>query len=360
MTWGATAVAATAVVGSYMSSQANKSAAQTSADAQRYAADQAAEQAKFNPFGITTRFGSSNFGYDDTGKLISAGYTVSPELAALRDRFVSSAGNYNYNVDTSQLSTAANQAFGAGSTLFNLGNQYTNISPEEAQKQYIQNTQALLAAGRERDKAAVANQVFRTGRTGLATGGTTTGMLQSNPEYAALYNAQRDQDLKIVQQAQEQGRANQMFGADLYRTGANLNTSGVGMLSSIPALQTAYLSPIQQYLASAGAIESLGQQPLSLSSELAGRSSTAGAQAGSYLYGGGVNAARTLQAANQYSVPGAALTAFGTSPKSSAWFDKLINNNSGLSYNPGAGYGTGTAYNNMTADEISNMQQWGV
>jgi hypothetical protein len=339
MTWGATAVAAVTIGGSYLSSQASKNAASTSADAQRYAADQAAEAAKFTPIGITNRFGSSNFGYDANGQLSSAGYTVSPELQAIQDRLMGTAAGYNYNVDTSQLSTSANQAFGAGTNLFNLGNQYTSISPEQAQQQYMTTTNALLAPGRERDRATTANQVFRTGRTGLATGGTTTGMLQSNPEFAALYNAQALQDLSITQQAQEQGRANQLFGANLYSTGANLNTAGSNMLSNIPSLRTAYLSPLQNYLSLTGAIEGMGQQPFALSSELAGRQSTAGANAGQFLYSGGANAARTNQMANQYSVPGAALTAFGTSPQSSSWFDRIINGNNATTYK-GPSYGT--------------------
>lgn len=409
MPWGAAAAAAATVAGSYMSSQASKDAANTSADAQRYAADQAAQAAKFNPVGITTRFGTSNFTRSNTptqdfntwaasqgynpygapataagettlgsegtpamtpeqlsalqarynaevprtqGDITGAGYTLAPDLKAIQDRLMSSAGNYNYNVDTSQLSNAANQAFGGGSTLFNLGNQYTNISPEQAQQQYIQNTQASLAASRERDRAAVANQVFRTGRTGLATGGTASGMLQSNPEYAALYNARAQQDLDITQRAQEQGRLNQQFGAGLFGLGANLNTSGASMLSSIPALQTAYLSPLQQYLATSGSIEGMGQDAFKLSSELAGRQSTAGANAGQFLYSGGSAAARAQQAANQYSVPGALLTAAGTSPTASAWFDKLITSGSSPTYK-GPSYGTNSDFNNSWYDTNS-------
>ena len=62
MPWGAAAAVAATVVGSAIQGDAAKSAAQTSADAQRYAADQAAAAAKFTPYNVTTGFGASTFG----------------------------------------------------------------------------------------------------------------------------------------------------------------------------------------------------------------------------------------------------------------------------------------------------------
>ena len=169
-----------------------------------------------------------------------------------------------------------------------------------------------------------------------------------NPEAAAYYNALAQQEKEIAMNADQYGRQRTLYGIDLMSNAPNMFNLGY--------------APISSSLGFASQVEGMGQQPLSLSSELAGRQSTAGANAGQFLYAGGANAARTLQGANQYSVPGAALTAFGTSPQAVSWFDRIITNNSnkGLSYNPGAGYGTGTAYGNMTPDEISNMQQWGV
>lgn len=303
MTWGATAVAATTVVGSYLSSQANKSAANTSADATRYAADQAAEAAKFNPVGITTRFGQSNFGYNDQGQLTSAGYTVSPELQALQNRTMLGISNY----DPTQYQQASQG-------MFNLGQKYLATSPEQAAADWYTQQQNLLAPGRESSIANLRNQVFQTGRSGLAVGGTAAGnRAQANPEMAAYYNAQAAQDARLAAEA------------DIY--GRERTNYGINLMSNAPQMFNVGYSPIATGLGLTSQIEGLGQQPFALSSELAGRQSTAGANAGQFLYSGGLNAARTQQLANQYSLPGAALTAFGTSPKASAWFDKLIGGN---------------------------------
>ena len=298
MTWGATAVAATTVVGSYLSSQSNKSAASTSADAQRYAADQAAQAARFTPVGVTTRFGSSNFGYDDQGRLTSAGYNVSPELQAIQNRTMAGVSNY----DPTQYQQASQ-------TMFNLGNKYLATSPEQAASDYAAQQRSLLAPGRETALAALRNQQYTSGRSGLGIA-SGTGMAATNPEAAAYYNALAQQEKELA------------MNADMY--GRERTNYGINLMSNAPGMFNAGYLPISGGLGLTSQIEGLGQQPFSMSSELAGRQSTAGANAGQFLYAGGANAARTNQMANQYSLPGATLTAFGTSPKASAWFDKLI------------------------------------
>jgi len=77
------------IVGGVMAGDAAKSAANTSAQAQLEAARIAADAARFRPIGTTTRFGSSQFGFDPTGQLTSAGYTVSPELQQYQDQSIS-------------------------------------------------------------------------------------------------------------------------------------------------------------------------------------------------------------------------------------------------------------------------------
>lgn len=323
------------LVGGSKASQAANQQATAFRDAATYARNQSA----FQPFGITTGFGSSNFGIDPTtGRVTSAGYTLDPRLQAVQNQLSGQFGNINLNPDVSQFQTAANQAFGAGTNLFNLGSQYTSISPEQAQQQYMDRTQAALAAGRERDRAAVANQVFRTGRTGLATGGTTTGMLQSNPEYAALYNARAQQDLNIAQQAQEQGRANQLFGANLYTTGAGLNRSGAGMLESIPAYQTSAYNPLRAGLGLFSDVERLGMQPYEMSTALGRTMSDTGARQGEFMLSGERYAAPSQMAYSSYSPfaqtlqgAGQSLTSMNSPNSTANWFDNLITRQSNQS-----------------------------
>ena len=325
--------------GNLISGSKAAQAANQQATAFRNAATYGRDQAAFQPFGITTGFGSSQFQTDPkTGRVTSAGYTLDPRLQAAQNQVAGQFGAYNLNPDVSQFQTGANQAFGAGSTLFGLGNQYANISPEQAQQQYIQSTQAALAPSDERARAATAAQVFRTGRTGLATGGTTQGMLQSNPEFAALYNARAQRDLDIAQRAQEQGRLNQRFGADLYASGAGLNRSGAEMLSSIPAYQTAAYSPFAKSLGLFSDIEKQGMTPYEMSINLGKTISDAGARQGQIVMSGEELAAPSSRAYASYSPLGATMSSVGQSIGSmgggsgsaSNWFGDLIGGGKGM------------------------------
>jgi hypothetical protein len=76
--------------------------------------------------------------------------------------------------------------------------------------------------------------------------------------------------------------------------------------------QAAALGPYQAYLQGATGLEALGQQPLELGAALGGRiANPTGANA---LYGGGMQAASSMGAANAYNPFAAALTGFSQSP----------------------------------------------
>lgn len=273
------------LLGSSMQADAAQSAAAQSAAAQTEAARIAAEAQKFRPVGITTRFGTSKFQMSPEGYLQSAGYTVSPELAAIQDRLLSQAGGQGVG--------ATEQALAAQQGLFNLGRQYLAQSPEVASQQWLASQQALLAPGREQAWSNLRQADFNRGTTGLKTaqGGT---LQAANPYATALANAQAQQDLQLAAQAMEQGRAQTQFGAGLFGTGAQVAQAGY--------------SPLQTQLGLGQTIEQLGQAPLDIGAQLGGRSAAAGANAGQSLLTGGLGAARTLQQANQYSPAGATLS----------------------------------------------------
>ena len=183
------------LLGSAMSGNAAENAAQTSANAQLEAARVAAEAQKFRPVGVTTRFGSSNFQMSPEGYLQSAGYDVSPEVAAMRDRLLSQAGGAG--MQTGEQAQAAQQQ------LFGLGQQYLAQSPQEAAQQWMQSQQALLQPGRQQAQAGLTQNLFNTGRGGVAV--SQGGMMgAANPEQQALLNAQMMQDMQLAAQAQEQ------------------------------------------------------------------------------------------------------------------------------------------------------------
>ena len=317
MPWGAAAVVAGSVIGGVLQGDAAQSAANTSADAQRYAADQAAAAARFTPYNVTTGFGSSNFSGNN------ASYTLSPELQAIRDRTISQAGAY----DPNQITTAAQPLFGGAASAFKLGQQYLATSPEQAAADYMANQRNLLAPGYEQQLAGIRNQQYQTGRTGLATGGTTAGNLaQTNPELAAYYNAKAQQERTTAAQADQYGQQRSTYGLNLFNTGG-------GLLGQVPSLTTQGYGPLQTQLGLAGTIEGYGQQALDIGAQLGGRSATAGANVAQSLLTGGINAARTQQVGNAYSPVGSVLQGVGNSSALNSWFQNQIggnNSNTGM------------------------------
>lgn len=231
---------------------------------------QYAQNAQFRPVGLTTTFGKSNFEIDPTtGMLKSAGYTLAPELQGLQTSLLGGyapALQQAQGVDTSQLQQ------GAG-TLYGLGQGYLGESPEAVRQRYISQQQALVAPENEQVLAGIRNKMFQTGRTGLATGGTTQGMAQTNPELAAYYNALARQNAQLAAGAETAAQNQVTFGQGLLRGGAGLESLGYG-------LQTAAYDPLKTQLGLGTTIEAMGQQPLGLGSELGGKASSAAGMAG--------------------------------------------------------------------------------
>ena len=308
---GALISAGTSLLGGYLQGESAKSAAETSAGAQTAAARIAAEEARFRPVGMTTRFGTSQFTMDPkTGRLMSAGYTVSPELKAYQDRLSALLGS-----QLGQAEAAAGMyapLTGAAERMFGLGQRYLAETPEQVAQQYMQRQLDLLAPSRERQMAQLQNQLFQTGRGGLAVGATgarpsgAAGLGAASPEMEAYYNALAQQDAALAAQAQQAGQQQLAFGTGLFGQGA-------GLLGQFQAGQIGALSPFTTYLGGVSSLESLGMQPFELGVNLGGRNvNTTGAQA---LLMGGLGSARTLQEANAYSPWGSALTGMSKSPE---------------------------------------------
>jgi hypothetical protein len=339
--------AAGALIGGGLSYLGAKKQASATTDAARMQADaarEAAEMSRFRPVGITTGFGSSKFTTDEEGNVTGAGYELTPELAAIRNRLIAQAGAY----DPTQIAQQAQALGGGAQSLFGAAQGYLSASPEEARQRYISQQQALLSPMNEQNLAGIRNRLFQTGRTGLATGGTSAGnMAQTNPELAAYYNALAQQNAQLAAGAEQAAQQQQVFGAGLFGQGA-------GLLGQVPSLTSAAYSPLQTQLGLAGSTEQLGQQALELGSAIGGRQATAGAAAGNLLASGGIQAGRTMAGITD---PTAALLgSFGrqigsSTPTTSSWFSKVLNpNNTGSPfYDTGAdvfspSYMGGTSY----------------
>lgn len=275
----------------FTGASSTKAAGEAASAQQREAAQAASAAAAFRPVGMTTAFGTSQFTREidpATGMpyVSSAGYTASPELAALQKNLMS---QYGGGYTSAEQQAQKLQALGpAAQQLFQSGQGYLATSPEQARADYMRTQQAALAPGQEQQLANIRNQLFQTGRTGFATGGTEAGgMMSSNPELQAYYNSIAQQNLGLATQAEQAAQQRQAFGAGLFGTGANL----LGTQASTTA--GAY-SPLQTQLALSGQVEQMAQQPYQLGIQL-GTAQQPGQQTGSQLYQQGMSQAAQTQ-----------------------------------------------------------------
>lgn len=348
MVWQVLLPAALNLAGSAMQANAAKSAARTAADAETEAARIAAEEARFRPVGITTRFGSSRFQFDPQGRLSGAGYTLSPELASLQNRLLGMAPGALAQAEMAPEQYAP--LTGAASSLFDLGQQYLARSPEDVAQQYMSRQLDLLAPSRERQYAQLQNQLYQTGRGGLSVGATGlrpgggAGLSAANPELEAYYNAIAQQDVDLAARAQEAGQRQLAFGTTLFGTGA-------GLLGNYQQGLVGSLAPFSAYLGSAQDIESLGQQPLSLGAALGG-GNTASAQA---LLSGGSRAAQIMLPANQLNPTASFLQGLSSNPQTAQALSGAWNQLKGL-FGGGSRGLNASDYSNLGAWESSQME----
>jgi hypothetical protein len=307
---------------------------------------QAYQNAQFRPVGVTTNFGSSNFVVDPTtGQLKSAGYALAPQLQGLQTSLLGGYGTalqQAQGVDTGALQQGAQSLYG-------LGQSYLGESPDAIRQRYMAQQQALLAPENEQTLAGIRNRLFQTGRTGLATGGTMAGgMAQTNPELAAYYNALARQQAQLAAGSEQAAQQQATFGQGLLAGGAGLQGTGYG-------LQAAAYDPLKTQLGLGSSIESMGAQALGLGSELGGRASTAGAQAGSLANAAamtglagqvaqqGIDATRQTTLQNQvsglFSNPQTAASLGNMGSQASNWFGNLIGN-PGTAFNYGTNLGS--------------------
>jgi hypothetical protein len=281
---GALIGAGAGLLGSALSGSSAQKAANTQAQAQRDAAQIAAEESRFRPVAITTGFGRSRFETDADGRLSGAGYELTPEMQALRDRILAQTGQGMGFTD---------QGLQAAQGLFGLGQQYMAQTPEQAAQQWLSSQQAALAPSREQAMSGLMNRLAQTGTQGL--GVSQAGGGQANPLAQAFANAQAQQDLQLAAQAQEQGRAQTQFGTGLFKDAFGIASGGY--------------APLNTQLQQAQGIEGLGQQTLDLGAQLGGRAANAtGANA---LFQGGNAAAETLGRVQGYNPLGEGLMLAG-------------------------------------------------
>ena len=180
--------------------------------------------AMFSPVGMTNRFGTSTSQIDPaTGKLISAGYELSPELKAFQDRFMGLAGGGLTQIENAPGMYAP--LTGAAKSMYDLGAQYLAQSPEEVAAKYMRQQQDLIDPSRQRSFAQLQQNMFNTGTGGLSVGATGMrpgggeGLRAANPQMEAYYNVQAQQDRQLALDAERMGMDRYKFGQGLFKTG---------------------------------------------------------------------------------------------------------------------------------------------
>jgi hypothetical protein len=307
------------LVGSLLGGRSAQKAAEAQAAAQRESAQLAAEEARFRPVGITTRFGQSQFQYGPEGRVSGASYQLTPEFQAYQQRLLGLAGQGLTEAEMAPGRLAPLSA--AVPRLFGLAEGYLAETPEQVAAKYMASQQALLAPSRERQYAGLQNQLYQSGRGGLAVGGTGLrpgggmGLSAANPELEAYYNALAQQDAQLAASAQEAGQRQLSFGTGLLGTSAQLyDLYGRGTAGA--------LAPYQAYLGGATGLEQLGQQPLDLGINIGAKGqSTAGANA---LLQGGMAAAQTQSRADAYNPFATALQGISQDPALMRGLGKLF------------------------------------
>jgi hypothetical protein len=301
MPWAAAAAATAVVAGNYMQGQQAKKAGDAAAQAQR----DAAEAARFRPYGVTTGAATSSFG-DNT-----ATYTLTPEYQNLRNYFMGQA--------------TAGQA--DTNTLLGLGREYISASPEAARQEYIMQQRGLLAPARNIELNKIKESLQRTGRGGLAVG--QGGQLAAaNPELQAYYNSIQTQEERLAANAEQEARARTAYGQ--------------GLLSS------AY-SPITAPLGYATSIEELGKETINMGSALGG----AQAQAGANVARGLIQASQTQQQASSWSPWGTVLSGLGQSYLGGSFGSMGGGGGGSTPTYKGPSYGTNSSFDNSWFDTNS-------
>ena len=304
--------------------------AQAMIDAETAAAKASAQ---FRPVGMTTRFGTSQFGFDPkTGQLTSAGYTLDPQAKNAQDRLVKLAESGLQQAEGAQAQFAPLQT--GAQRLFGLGNQYLAQTPEAVAQNYLNQQMALLQPGRELELANLQNRLQQQGRGGLsvAQGGA---MGATTPELQALYNARAQQEAQLAANAQQLGQRDVLFGAGLLGQGSQAMGQYYGGQQAAYAPYTTALGQVQ-------GLETAAQQPLMLGANLGQTAAQAGFNVGQLgLRGAGASVELATGKAATNNPYASAISGLAANPAFAQYAGGLLSNTpttSGFSYGK---YGTG-------------------
>lgn len=204
---------------------------------------EAAEMARYKPWDVTgSYFGDASFDYN-TNK---ASYNLSPELMQLRDMFMGEA--FDIGGDASTARSDANAMRGYGRDLFSeaAGRDVTGMG-----NKYYNDVMNIMAPGRIGQQQQIAQNLFSSGRSGLATAAPEGGGYV-NPERMEYLTAMNRDNSQIAYDSL--GRARQEQGQDI--------NTGIGMYGLADTIRSQPYNQMNSMFGLGAGIEQMGQQPM--------------------------------------------------------------------------------------------------
>ena len=258
-----------AVIGGVLSNRAaSKQAAamQQQGAAQIEAARIAAEEARFRPIGITTRFGTATPQFTG-GRLSGYSYEATPELQALQDQL---ARIYQPSLAQAERAAAFQPQYEeAAQGLFSLGKEFI----PQSQADVVAEQMALLRPYDIEQEQRLAASNLARGTSGLSVGPG------GNPALRALLEQRERRNERIVAAAPELTASRAGLGAGLF-------TQAGGLLATGYQGQAGALQPFQTQFGLAGQLEQIAQDPMQIGAALGAKTSQFGSTAGQILQGG--------------------------------------------------------------------------
>jgi hypothetical protein len=204
---------------------------------------EAAEMARYKPWDVTgSYFGDASFDYN-TNK---ASYNLSPELMQLRDMFMGEAFDIGGDASTARSDADAMRGYGrdlfseaAGRDVTGMGNKYYN------------DVMNIMAPGRIGQQQQIAQNLFSSGRSGLATAAPEGGGYV-NPERMEYLTAMNRDNSQIAYDSLARARQEQ---------GQDINT-GIGMYGLADTIRSQPYNQMNSMFGLGAGIEQMGQQPM--------------------------------------------------------------------------------------------------
>ena len=299
------------LAGSLFAGNSAANASRSQADAQRYAADRAAEEARFRPVGVSgSRYGTTTSQIDPaTGRVTSMGYALTPEMRAYQDRFQRLAGQGLTDAEQARgmfdpLRQAGKQLYGMGQTYLDqpqdqrIGNMASNYLGASQYGTDIGNVgSAALSQADDPRFAQLGAGYLQPSQGSQALTQLGQSYVGQNPQDVEQQYMKRQMALLAPGREQEGANLqNQLFQQG--RGGLSVGATSTGMGATTPELQAMYNARAQQDASIAAGAQQAGQQSAAFGAGLLSQGQQMG-MAGQQFGMGAIQAGQNINLARQ-------------------------------------------------------------